>query len=307
MEGAGSFKQLWGSSGSNFELTNEHPSPDTEYYFPAGLISVPDDIRYVFWTEFSNGNIYLLERIAQKRYKTLKRIPISIGKKGFGKEVEGDQKTPVGVYRVTSHIPEADLIDKYGLGAYPLNYPNNWDKLQKRTGYGIWLHGLPKGVEQRPYLDSDGCVVVDNTSLTFLDPYITTGKTLVVLTDQMEWVQTDSILDDPVITALDNWITAWESLNVEDYLSNYHRDFSDFNRDLAAWAAYKTRINSAKSFIKVSISDLTAVQYPGDENLVSTRFFQKYESSNFRWSGWKELFWKKDDNGEWKIVFEGNG
>ena len=39
-EGAGSIKELWGASGTNFGLINDQPTPNTEYYFPEGLISV---------------------------------------------------------------------------------------------------------------------------------------------------------------------------------------------------------------------------------------------------------------------------
>lgn len=283
-------------------------SSGAEYFFPEGLISAPDSTRYLIWTEFDAGRLTLMERLGKKKYRIVKQIPISIGKKGYGKQVEGDQLTPVGVYRVTSYIPEENLLDRYGLGAYPLNYPNNWDKLQERTGYGIWLHGLPKGVDQRPLLDSDGCVVVDNQSLTFLDNYISTGTTTVVLGNKLNWVSTDELeSSNSFLQAVSNWEQSWESLDSSAYLANYHPDFSDFNRDLTAWSIYKTRVNSQKTFIDVSFSDLTAIQYPGTENMVSVRFYQNYKSSNYDWAGWKELLWQKDANGHWKIIFEGNG
>ena len=282
---------------------------DTDIFFPDGLIALPEKTRHLIWTELNNGKLHLLERLGSKRYRVIKTIPISIGKKGYGKEVEGDKKTPVGVYRVTSYIPEADLTDFYGLGAYPINYPNNWDRLQKRTGYGIWLHGLPKGVDQRPLLDSDGCVVVDNQSLTYLDDYISTGETLVVLANDLTWQTTELETNDStkILEAVSFWQEAWESLDAEAYLDNYHPEFSDFNRDLQAWKIYKTQINRRKSHIDVDLSDLSAIRYPGADDLISVRFFQQYESSNYNWAGWKELLWKKDSDGRWKIVFEGNG
>ena len=30
-----------------------------------------------------------------------------------------------------------------GDGAFPLNYPNEWDRRLNKTGSGIWLHGTP--------------------------------------------------------------------------------------------------------------------------------------------------------------------
>lgn len=276
--------------------------------YPAGLIAVADETHYVIWTELKEGRLHLLEKTNDSYFRRVKTIPISIGKSGYGKEIEGDKRTPVGVYRVTSYIPEAELTDFYGLGAYPINYPNNWDRLNRRTGYGIWLHGLPKGIEQRPLMDSDGCVVVDNQSLTFLDDYIVPGDTLVVLANEFNWIDRESGVEHhSLLSAVDSWIQDWESLDAAAYLANYHADFSDFRRDLAQWSEYKTGINSRKTSIEVSISDLTAVQYPGDQNLFSVRFYQNYKSSNYNWAGWKELLWTLDDEGNWKILFEGNG
>src|SRR3546814_8483534 len=48
------------------------------------------------------------------------------------------------------------LPDFYGDGAYPLNYPNEWDKHEGRKGYGIWLHGTPSTTYSRPPRASDG-------------------------------------------------------------------------------------------------------------------------------------------------------
>jgi len=42
------------------------------------------------------------------------------------------------------------LSDFYGAGAYPVNFPNIWDRRKQRSGHGIWLHGLPKGIASEP-------------------------------------------------------------------------------------------------------------------------------------------------------------
>lgn len=305
---AGSQNGLRASTDLSVTQQGNSAVPNSGLSYPAGLIAVPEDMKHLIWVELDNGRLNLLERLGEKSYQILKSIPISIGKEGYGKEVEGDKRTPVGLYRVTSYIPEEELTDFYGLGAYPINYPNSWDKLQNRTGYGIWLHGLPKGVDQRPLLDSDGCVVVDNSSLTYLDDYVAPGNTLVVLANEMEWVNEQaSGQADPVIDAIQHWQRSWESLDSDAYLDNYHTDFSDFKLDLDGWKEYKTRINNRKSRIDVEISDLSVFHYPGAEDLVSARFYQDYKSSNYNWSGWKELLWRKDELGQWKIVFEGNG
>ncbi len=85
---------------------------------------------------------------------------ISVGKKGSDKVSEGDQKTPLGVYFVNDHLGKDKLTDFYGPGAYPLSYPNEWDKRLGRDGHGIWLHGTPSDTYSRPPRASNGCVVL---------------------------------------------------------------------------------------------------------------------------------------------------
>jgi len=161
---------------------------------PAGVLKLAEDQRYLIWVELSRGRLNLLELQEDGGLLTRKSIPVSIGKNGFGKEQEGDKLTPVGVYRLTSFLADNTLDDFYGRGAYPLNYPNAQDRLQNRTCHGIWLHGLPKDTQQRPLLDSDGCVVIDNNTLLDLAAYIQTGTTYIVLSENdIEWSAMESL------------------------------------------------------------------------------------------------------------------
>lgn len=68
---------------------------------------------------------------------------VSIGKNGAAKRREGDQRTPVGGYFVTARIEGETLPDFYGPGALAVNDPNEWDLRAQRTGYGIWIRGVP--------------------------------------------------------------------------------------------------------------------------------------------------------------------
>ena len=276
---------------------------------PRGLITDTSNNPYLIWVSLDAGRLHILERVEDDEYMEIENISISIGKKGFGKEIEGDQKTPVGVYKITSFLEDEGLDDFYGLGAYPINYPNSWDKLSSRTGYGIWLHGLPKGVDRRPLLDSNGCVVIDNSKLEKYSKYINAGSSTMVLADeQLEWLSDVSQHESvDILEAIKRWEKQWESRDANDYLSNYHSEFTDFKRNLSQWKTYKTRVNNAKTFINVDLSDLSVFAYPGEKDLVVSRFYQKYESSNYNWRGWKQLLWRRNSEGVWQIIFEGNG
>jgi murein L,D-transpeptidase YafK len=284
------------------------PFGDVQEGVPAGLILENQNLPYVFWVELRTGLLHLLERTKEGNY--LKRIStsISIGKEGFGKQVEGDQKTPVGIYRITSFLKDEQLNDYYGIGAYPLNYPNTWDRLSGRTGHGIWFHGLPKGVQSRPLLDSKGCVIIDNLTLQKFADFIETGETLFVLSESLDWLEPGTIQPSAdILEATESWRADWQNNNISEYLANYHPNFTDSKRDLKQWATYKTRVNELKAYIRISLSKMSVIAYPGEEDLVVMRFYQNYESSNFNWFGWKHLLWRRDDAGLWRILYEGNG
>lgn len=274
---------------------------------PKGLLHVAQDLPAVLWVDLSGGAMHVIVQSQPGWFQEQEVIPVSIGKAGFDKLREGDLKTPVGVYQITRFLSDASLDDKYGHGAFPLNYPNVYDRLRQRTGSGIWLHGLPKGVESRPRLDSDGCVVVDNETLDRLHSVIKSRETLVVLSPNMEWQQKSSESSQQLLETIEQWQRDWQNIDNDAYLSHYAPNFTDSKRNLTAWKKYKTRVNKSKRRIKVDIQKLSVVAYPGEENLATARFYQVYESDNYKWRGWKQLLWQLGPDGQWQIVYEGNG
>jgi murein L,D-transpeptidase YafK len=275
---------------------------------PEGVWSLPSDTRYLLWVELSVGRLSVLENLGDGGLVVRRRIPVSIGKRGIGKQEEGDQKTPVGIYQIQQYLADANIDDFYGTGAYTLDYPNAFDRLQAHTGHGIWLHGLPKEAQQRPFLASEGCVVVDNRSLLSLASEIDVGDTVVVLsTKPIQWVPLyeQSLQARSLQQAMSGWEAAWESRNADDYLHYYADDFSDLTRDKTAWAAYKRQVNAGKQYIAVDVSEVSMLTEPTQHNVVRVVFQQHYESDNFTWQGRKQQLWRKDERG-WHIIFEGN-
>ena len=276
---------------------------------PKGILKLAPQERYLLWVDLQQGKLNVLERNDAGGMELRQVIPVSIGKDGFGKEKEGDRKTPVGVYRLTSFLTDEQLIDFYGLGAFPLNYPNVIDRKASRTGSGIWLHGLPKDVSTRPLLDSDGCVVIDNESFTELRSYISTGITHMVLSDRpLTWEKRENV--DERRSALEqnfqSWREAWEARDNKALLSYYASDYNDFNRDKSHWDAYKSRVNNGKKWIQVEASKVSFYADLANPELVTVPYYQDYKSSNYQWRGWKEQLWRESETG-WQIIYEGNG
>lgn len=231
---------------------------------------------------------------------------ISMGRGGADKEREGDLRTPLGVYFVQSHIPSYKLADKYGAGAYPLNYPNAWDQFNKRTGSGIWLHGTRSGTYNRPPLASEGCVVLPNDDLLDLGAYIDLGQTPVLIGQNIKWLTTEQwkLQRDYTTSIFQDWINDWQSLDVENYLNHYSQSFNNGKKDFYHWVEHKRRVAKNKSYIKVNASDVSLLMHPNEDVMVVT-FRQQYESDNYSSESWKRQYWRKEFDGKWRIVYEG--
>ena len=75
--------------------------------------------------------------------------------------------------------------DLYGNIAYSLNYPNPIDRINGKTGGGIWLHGRGKTFVPR---DTRGCVALKVPDMRDVAGEALYG-TPVVIASGVEWVQ----------------------------------------------------------------------------------------------------------------------
>ena len=139
---------------------SHHRDTPSVNQLPEQLLELSSTLPEVV-VDLSASRFYLFENHA-RGLQLVNDYYVSTGKKGAKKSREGDQKTPVGVYFVTGRIPPSELPDFYGTGALPVNYPNEWDVRNGRTGYGIWIHGVPSSTYARAPRASDGCMALAN-------------------------------------------------------------------------------------------------------------------------------------------------
>ncbi len=283
-----------------------HKTPADRDKIPASLIQLASKQEHVIVVDSSRSRLYLFKNQAGVPI-LIKDFYVTIGKNGTGKYVEGDQKTPVGVYFVTGFINPDELPDLYGDGAYPIDYPNAWDQRHGRTGYGIWLHGTPSSTYSRPPKDSNGCVIVSNNDLNIISPFIDKGQTPVIISDSINWITKKKWKKhrDDYELFVEQWRNDWESRDVDLYLRHYSKQYSGLGKDYNSWVEYKRRVNPSKKFIKVNISNTSMFLYPGEEQLMVVTFVQDYTSDNFRRKFTKRQYWRMEDDGKWRIVYEG--
>ncbi len=242
---------------------------------------------------------------------------VTIGKNGADKNVEGDKRTPIGLYFASKKLT-TPLSDFYGEGAYPLNYPNALDKHYKKTGHGIWLHGTPKDTYSRPPRASDGCVVLSNPDLNKLASILDIGNTPVIISDNVEWVSnieasTQTTELSTLNKALEKWQQDWVSQNTDKYLSHYSNQFFYSDGTLSEWADHKRRVQAGKPKVAIKISDVSMFGYPNlrksnnlspNTKIIVVDFDQYYESPTLKNKMRKRQYWTNENN-QWKIIYEG--
>jgi len=284
-----------------------HPPPEGHGHIPSALVKLSPKQTHAIVVDTSESRLYLFEN-DNGVPKLVDDFYATIGKKGANKLAEGDQRTPVGVYFVTGFIRPDKLPDLYGDGAFPIDYPNIWDQRNGRTGYGIWLHGTPSNTYSRPPRDSDGCIIVSNRDLDTIAPYMQSGTTPVIIADKVHWLARGKWRKRQAYYEkfVDQWRKDWESRDTDLYLSHYSPHYKGLGKDYENWVAYKKRINNSKQFIKVDISDRSMFLYPGEDGLLVVTFKQDYKSNNVQRHFVKRQYWRMQDDGTWRIVYEGS-
>ncbi len=106
-----------------------------------------------------------------------------------------------------------------------------------------------------------------------------------------------------VLNALEAWRTAWSERDLERFFASYASDVSASPRfsDPQAWRAYKQRVISARSFIRVAVEDIEVIGLA--DGSIRVEFLQHYSSDAFNARDYKYLLFRLD-GGEWRIVRE---
>lgn len=275
---------------------------------PDLVLRLADEVRHALVVDLAKSRLYLLAN-ERGTPRVLRSFYAAIARKGFGKQSAGDLRTPVGVYHVTGWTPGAQLPPFYGAGAFPMNYPNSWDRSLGKSGSGIWLHGVPATTYSRAPRSSEGCVTLANEDLVSLQPMIAAGTTPVILADRLDWLPGARLAGEreTLMKNIEGWRSKWATLDTNGYLGYYAPDFrTDDGMSKAAFSEYKQRVNAGKKRVQVRLSQISLFAYPGEKGLVVAQFVQDYKSDNFTTSSRKDQYWRQQPNGDWKIVREEN-
>ena len=281
---------------------------------PTQFLTLSPQSRHAIAIDASRSRLYLFEnqnpaRGANEadrapRLKLLGDFYISVGLSGIEKATEGDKRTPLGVYYITSTLNPADLPDLYGVGALPINYPNALDVQRGKTGSGIWLHGTPSEQFVRAPQASDGCVVLSNPDLQRLLGTVQIRTTPVVIAPSLQWVQPETLASDRAQFAavLEAWRRTRSAGDLAELKTFYSGRFMNQGRDLAQWwprVEGELRANGSR---ELQMKDLSVLRWRDqDDTMVVT--FGEVASGQSR-GVTKRQYWVREQD-RWTIFFEG--
>ena len=202
--------------------------PQKSDELPANIVQLSRNHRHALLFDAQYSRLYVFAN-NEGTPQLIADYYASAGKDGMDKEKEGDNRTPSGVYKITYTLDDDQLPELYGIGAYVLNYPNRWDQTLRRSGSGIWLHGVPRITYSRPPETSRGCVVVSNSVMQLLNQHIDPIHTPVVLAKQVDWLDKASwqAQREQLLSMVEQWQGDWQSLDIERYLKHYSVEYQD--------------------------------------------------------------------------------
>jgi L,D-transpeptidase YnhG len=298
--GAGTLDSLRQESLLRLKALRERPAPGT---VPSQFLALSPRNKHAIAVDASRARLYLFENGANG-LKLLADYYISVGKAGVEKSVEGDARTPLGVYFVTSNLDPKSLRDFYGAGALPINYPNPLDLKRGKTGSGIWLHGTPPTQFARAPLASDGCVVLANPDLERILRTVEVRTTPVVIAQSLRWVTPHSARADGKAfeDALKSWQEARSAGNLAALTRLYASDFSSYGKTLGDWTAVLQADLDKHAGRPAQLKDLSYLRWTDASDTMVVTFGEVLSGS--RTGQTRRQYWVRQGS-QWKIFFEG--
>ncbi len=289
---------------TSFHAKAQDKTPSQSEAVPASLMQLPPASKYYSSYAFVVDKSARTLAVWQQTGTGLKKVaevPADVGRNTGDKKSRGDAKTPEGIYFLETRLDNPQLdYKKYGKRAFTSDYPNFFDRGEGKTGNGIWLHSVPDEVALTR--GSSGCVVVRNDVILDLTKYIRLGRTPMLIENQthLEPQPTVEKTSNELAAWIESWRVAWESKNMNQYITAYSEHFKSQHMNRAQWKAFKTRLGEQYKTITVKLSKPTVLT---DRDRGIVRFLQEYTSDQHADFGEKVLYLKKEASG-FKIVGE---
>jgi hypothetical protein len=229
--------------------------------------------------------------------KKIKDMPSTTGMRGGGKLLEGDRKTPEGVYFLEGKATGALDFDSFGNTAYPLSYPNPVDRIQGKTGNGIMIHGRGRSFGPRQTL---GCVVLENDDVDTLDRHVRIHATPVIIAESVT-LKSGAGIGPPPEILLGTWGWAKARERRENAFFEIYDPVRFEKSSGTSFARFRQSVLSEFSgakWVDIRMQDLQVI--PGPDYMVAVFAERTFPHGE---QGWRRLYWMRQVE-LWKIVGE---
>ena len=252
------------------------------------------------------NNLHLCEYV-DGEYKILRTFHATLGQVTGDKENEGDLKTPEGIYTFKTRLTPPSLQAKFGAMAFYMNFPNTYDDLAGHTGSHIMLHATNEPDRLNKNYDSLGCVVVRNEEIKEIYSHVRLGLTPILIFPELTPEFMKPGQDEKLKGFFKDWVHAWETKNVDDYIAHYHSDFSAQGMNRDHWKTFKESLNQRYASIEINPEDVLYYRHPKYSMIT---FTQNYRSRLAHGGGWghrsrgTKILYIAEEGGQPKIIAE---
>ena len=267
------------------------------------------DVRYGYYESINsvlicnkNAKDIVLYNKKDKQFKQQFISPVFIGQNHGAKQKQGDLKTPTGVYQLTKRLTNIDPF--YGPLALVTSYPNLYDKINKKSGSGIWIHGLPFDEKRDDF--TKGCVALNNDKLEKLNSQFDYKKSILLLSENKLQDITKSEISN-ILYQIFIWKDAWQTGDIDKYLSFYDISFKQINgMNFKKFKVRKTRIFKTAKDKKIKLYNINISPYSNSQgkSLFRITMDEDYQAQYYKFKGIKELYIELKTDGNISILIE---
>ncbi|MCP3922360.1 MAG: murein L,D-transpeptidase [Desulfobacterales bacterium] len=261
---------------------------------PDSFVTFSDNTEYAVVVDKELQKLSLYETKGLSKVLTL---DCATGENKGRKKVEGDKKTPEGVYFFTADYEDKDLTPVYGTRAFPIDYPNVIDSLRGRNGDAIWLHGTDKKILIKR--SSNGCIALNNKDVDKITPYLKLKNTPFIISKSVKYTEKDlkenKIAVKKIFTLIDEWKRSIENGSYHFYLSFYD---SSYLPDISFWRQWIKMRNKIKN-LSFEISNRSIIK---NENYFVVTFDLTVLKGTFKGEIITRKLFLKDLEGTFKII-----
>jgi len=297
-------------NGTESELVNpaNYEKYDTDV-IPFSLVKMhPSASPFAFVVDKRAQQLYLYKY--DGKFHLVRTFTCTTGKNPGIKQVNGDKKTPEGVYFFTRTFEKEDLNKMYGsyaatqfgIRAFNMDYPNPVDQILNRQGSNIWMHGTDEPERADLPHSTRGCVVMRNADIKMISPLIAIEQTPIIIVDYIEFVDKNDLLKDYTRIAdfFKKWRNSWENRDYQSYASCYSPLFQSDYKKLQNWLIYKKQTLKNYNWIVI---DLLPIRILRGKDYYYVELLQIFHADNYKDTGIKKLFILEKD-GDFKIANE---